>query len=64
MEYQAITLKKQDGIATITLNRPEKLNSVNYQLIYDFQMALDELDRDDEETYPRHGKWVCHRLWV
>ena len=48
MEYQAIILGKKDNIATITLNRPEKLNAWNDQLREDLHDALIDVDHDDE----------------
>jgi len=48
MEYKTILLDKRDGIAIITLNRPEKLNAVNIEMRLEFLNALDELEIDDD----------------
>lgn len=48
MSYGTLTLEKRDGAAVITLNRPEKLNAVNPQLIDDMLRAIDEVGTDDE----------------
>ena len=37
----------EDGVATVTLNRPEKLNAFNTQMMQDMIAAFDETDRDD-----------------
>ena len=47
MPYQTIRLDVADGIATITLNRPEKLNAVNGQMIDELIAAADQADADD-----------------
>jgi enoyl-CoA hydratase/carnithine racemase len=48
MKYKTIVVEKADGVATITLNRPEKLNAVNFEMRLEFAKALDELEIDDE----------------
>ncbi|SHL87715.1 2-(1,2-epoxy-1,2-dihydrophenyl)acetyl-CoA isomerase [Chitinophaga jiangningensis] len=42
----ALTLDIQDGIATITLNRPEVYNAFNDPLSYELQDALKQAERD------------------
>ncbi len=42
-----ITLNIQDGIATITLNRPDKYNSFIREMALDFQSSLDQCTKDD-----------------
>lgn len=48
MEYQNILVEKNEHIAILTLNRPEKLNAVNPQLKMDVYQALEELESDDD----------------
>lgn len=46
--YENILVEKKDSIAVITINRPDKLNSLNSQVHVEGVAALDELKRDDE----------------
>ncbi len=44
---QTLLYRVEDGIATITLNRPEKLNAFTAQMRDDLVAAFDETDADD-----------------
>src|SRR5579864_8379593 len=44
MQFHAIQLAYDSRIATITLNRPEKRNSLNSELLSDIAAALDEIE--------------------
>ena len=46
MGYQALLLDRADGIATITMNRPEARNALNLTMREEMLGALDELERD------------------
>jgi len=48
MTYKTILVKKQGGIAWITLNRPDKRNAISPQLCYDMVDVLTQLDTDPE----------------
>ena len=48
MNYQTIRLEKKDYITTITLNRPDRLNALTYQLADELFDAFASADRDDE----------------
>jgi enoyl-CoA hydratase len=48
MEFECIMCEKEDGIATIKLNRPKVLNAMNKQLWLDFQEALEDVKNDPE----------------
>lgn len=48
MNYEAIVFEKKDGIAKLTLNRPETLNSLNTQLITELYEALEESRKDPQ----------------
>lgn len=46
--YQTIVVEKAHGVAKLTLNRPDKLNSFNVQMHEELQEALDEIAMDGE----------------
>lgn len=48
MSYQHVTLTKEDGIAILTLNRPDKLNAVNQIMREELLKILAELEQEDE----------------
>jgi len=43
MDYKTLHLAHDSRIATITLNRPDKRNAINYELIEDLLAALNEV---------------------
>src|SRR6266566_709630 len=43
MSYKMIQLAHEGGVATITLNRPEKRNAISFELIDDLLRVLDEV---------------------
>ena len=45
MEYKTIHLAFDSGVATITLNRPEKRNAISHALLEELLAALDEIER-------------------
>lgn len=47
MNYETIIYDVEDGILTLTLNRPEKLNAYNVQMQSEMINALDTADADD-----------------
>lgn len=46
MTYETILYEVQDRVARITLNRPEKLNAISWQMQTELQQALSGADRD------------------
>lgn len=48
MSYEAILLDVKDQVATITLNRPERLNAWTTQMAVELSEALSECNRRDE----------------
>lgn len=47
MSYQRILVEKTDGIATLTLNRPEKHNALDMQFFREFGVCMDEMSGDE-----------------
>jgi methylglutaconyl-CoA hydratase len=50
MGYKAIQLSYASGIATLTLNRPEKRNAISYELIDEVLQALAEVAQSSERV--------------
>ncbi len=48
MEYRTIEYEVADGVATLTLNRPEKMNAFTGQMCRELLDVLDRVDEDDE----------------
>ncbi|MDY6879415.1 MAG: enoyl-CoA hydratase/isomerase family protein [Desulfatiglans sp.] len=48
MEFETIIYNKEEGIATITLNRPHVLNAMNRQLWIDLRNALEKAKSDTD----------------
>jgi len=46
MTYEHIVLERKDKIATLTLNRPEKLNAVNEKMIDELGSAMARISQD------------------
>src|SRR5579862_2840954 len=44
--YETLLVDRQDGVATITLNRPRVLNALSRQMILDLMDVLDRLAED------------------
>ena len=47
MEYEEIRYEVEDGIACITLHRPDKLNAFTSRMLAELLDALDRIDADD-----------------
>jgi enoyl-CoA hydratase len=48
MAYENIIFQVDEGIATISFNRPKALNALNAALIEEFSQALDEIAADED----------------
>jgi len=46
--YQTLLLEKDGNVARITLNRPKRLNAVDWNMYIELSMALEECEYDDE----------------
>jgi len=47
-DFQTIVLDREDGIATIALNRPDRLNAFTTEMLQELLEALDLTDADDD----------------
>lgn len=50
MNYQNLQLTQNSGVATITLNRPEKRNALSFQLVDELLAALDEIKNSSAQV--------------
>ncbi|MCZ4298093.1 crotonase/enoyl-CoA hydratase family protein [Henriciella marina] len=47
-EFEQIKLEKEDGIAVLTLHRPDKMNAFTGKMMQEMIAAFDETDKDDD----------------
>ena len=47
MAYETLRTELDDGVLTVTLDRPDRLNAFNLQMMHDWLDLLDEVDADD-----------------
>ena len=50
MNFQNLQLAQDSGVATITLNRPEKRNALSFQLVDELLAALDEIKKSTAQV--------------
>ncbi|MDY6790564.1 MAG: enoyl-CoA hydratase-related protein [Thermodesulfobacteriota bacterium] len=48
MAYENIIFSTDEGIATITFNRPKALNALNNELLGEFSLALDDISQNED----------------
>lgn len=48
MSYETLLTELRDGVLTVTLNRPERLNAFTIQMMDDLLRLLDAVDADDD----------------
>jgi methylglutaconyl-CoA hydratase len=65
MSFNTLLLQEQDGICTITFNRPDKRNAVSFELVSDLMRALDYAAKNDATQvviFTGAGKAFCAGL--
>lgn len=61
-EFDTVIYEKQDKVASITLNRPDKHNALSYQLLDDLDASLDHAEADETTNVlilKANGKSFC-----
>ena len=48
MSSDIVIVERDNRIAVITLNRPERLNAISREIIAQVKTAMDQIERDDE----------------
>jgi enoyl-CoA hydratase len=48
MTYETLIFEKKDNIRIITLNRPERLNAMNFQIAVDLENVIAEIEEDEQ----------------
>ena len=48
MDYKTVTFELSDRIATITLNRPDRLNAINEEMREDFSRLFTEIQTNED----------------
>lgn len=46
-EEPVLLVETQDGVATVTINRPGQRNAMNYEMLLEFPKVMSRLDEDD-----------------
>ncbi len=61
MTYNTIQLTQASGIATLTLNRPDKRNAISFELVKELMAALDEIESSPANVviFTGSGKAFC-----
>ena len=64
MEYKTIQLAVDSGVATITLNRPDKRNAISFALLEELLAELDDVERSSAQVVilTGAGKAFCAGL--
>lgn len=61
MTYKTIQLAYDSGVATVTLNRPDKRNAISFELVNELMAAMDEIEASAAQVviFTGAGKAFC-----
>lgn len=48
MEFENVIINREGAVGLVTLNRPQQLNALSYDLVKDLCLAIEQLDHDEE----------------
>jgi enoyl-CoA hydratase/carnithine racemase len=48
VNYETLLTEKRDGVLTVTMNRPDRLNAFTLQMMLDWLALIDAIDADDD----------------
>ena len=55
MDLEFVKYEKEEQVAFITLNRPDRLNAIGPEIYRDWGLALDEAENDDDVKVTRQA---------
>jgi len=58
MAYETLLIESRDQVSTITLNRPDKRNAINTQMIAELQSALDSVEKTHDRVVVLTGAGI------
>src|SRR5256714_10377976 len=64
MSFETILVSERQGVATLTLNRPDKRNAISFELVEELLRALDEIEKSAAQVLivTGAGKAFCAGL--
>src|SRR5947209_8440219 len=64
MSFRTILVSEQQGVTTLTLNRPDKRNAISFELVEELLRALDEIEKSAAQVLiiTGAGKAFCAGL--
>ena len=64
MNFNTVLYSLDGHVATITLNRPERLNAMTQEMLSEINSALDLAEKDDNVDKPIPAEGVWHHGWT